>query len=51
VHTLAAVDFIMFNFGEFFYILAILYGELLLKKAAIYGVKNDELLSWKLTKN
>jgi hypothetical protein len=28
-----------------FYILVILYGELLLKKAAIYGVKKDELWS------
>jgi hypothetical protein len=39
----------MFNFDEFL-LLVILYGELLLKKAAIYGVKKDELLVWKLTK-
>jgi hypothetical protein len=42
-----AVDFIMFNFGEF---LAILYGELLLNKSAIYGVKKDEFLIWNFRK-
>jgi hypothetical protein len=47
VHTPAAVDYIMFNSGE---LSVILYGELLLKKTAIYGVKKDELLVWKLTK-
>jgi hypothetical protein len=33
-----------------FYLLVILYGELLLNKAAIYGVKKDELLVLYLTK-
>jgi hypothetical protein len=33
-----------------FYLLVIFYGELLLKKAAIYGVNKDELLVWNLTK-
>jgi hypothetical protein len=34
VHTPAAVDYIMFNFGEFLSI-----SNFVLKKAAIYGVK------------
>jgi hypothetical protein len=36
----AAVDYIMFNFENFY-----LYGQVLLKKAAMYGVKN-KLLFW-----
>jgi hypothetical protein len=35
VHTPAAVDYIMFNFMNF-YLIVILYEELLLKKAAFY---------------
>jgi hypothetical protein len=40
----------MFNFADFsISLLVILYGELLLKKAAIYGAKKKELLLWKFT--
>jgi hypothetical protein len=52
VHTPAAVDYIMFNFVDFLSsLLEILYRELLLKKAAIYGVKEDALLVWTLKRN
>jgi hypothetical protein len=52
VHTPAAVDYIMFNFVDFLSsLLEILYRELLLKKAANYGVKEDALLVWTLNRN
>jgi hypothetical protein len=38
----------MFNFGEFLSI-SKKYGELLLKKAAIYVLKQDKLSVWNLT--
>jgi hypothetical protein len=43
VHTPAAVDYTICLTLVNFYLLVILYGELFLKKAAIYGVKKDKL--------